>query len=87
MEARCRINAGLRKDTTMAKGVSRPKQGTAHHIDPERGPFGGEGRVYRYESGANTHNVRQKAPSAPEPGETSGHGASAGPHKSGSTGK
>jgi hypothetical protein len=46
-----------------------------------RRSFGSAPKVHKYNSGDNTHGVRQKSPSAPEPGETSGHARSDGPRK------
>jgi hypothetical protein len=55
--------------------------GTGHHVNPQRESFGKAGKVYRYDSGANTHGVSQRAPKNPP--ETPG-GRSDGPYRRGS---
>lgn len=66
--------------------VRRPKEGTAHHLDPERsGNFGSTPRVGQaakpYVSGSNAHGVHQNRTRAPAPGSSSGHSRAAGPRK------
>jgi hypothetical protein len=62
--------------------MQKQKTGTGHHVDAPRGPFGKAPTVYRYNSGDNTHGVRQKPPK--NPGQPGGTSRSDGPHKPGS---
>jgi hypothetical protein len=68
----------------MSDNIKRPKEGTVNHVDESDGrrSFGARPKVHRYNSGDNAHGVRQRSPSAPEPGEKSGHARGDGPRKS-----